>query len=93
MTDPSRMDFSGYQSGLTVGAFEMMLHYFYTPVDVQGALEHDHANYRSIKELEAAGLICLNRGEHGSWALTERGECMARHIMETPLPMPDWRVR
>lgn len=81
---------SGYPSGLTVGAFEMLLHYFYTPKDVDGALDSDSENYRAIKELQATQLIDLCRGEHGSWALTEKGEVMARHIMDTPLPQPQW---
>lgn len=81
---------SGYPSGLTVGAFEMLLHYFYTPVDVAGALESDHQNYKAIKELEKAELIILSRGEHGSWALTSRGEVLARHIMDLPLPVAQY---
>jgi hypothetical protein len=81
---------SGYPSGLTVGAFEMLLHYFYTPVDVEGALDDKSQNYRAIKELQAAQLIDLCRSEYGSWELTERGMVLGRHIMSLPLPEPQW---
>lgn len=86
------VEFSNYPSGLTVGAMEMLLHYYYTPVDVEDALDGQSQNYRDIKQLEKAGLAKLSRNPHGSWALTERGEVMARHIMETPLPQPVWVI-
>lgn len=87
------MDFSGYPSGLTVTSIMLLLHYFATPVDAEGALDRDHVNYKAIKHLEAAGLISLARSELGSWELTERGGCMARHIMNTPLPTAEWKIR
>lgn len=83
---------SGYPSGLTVGAFEMLLHYFYTPVDAEGALDKEHQNYRNIKALERAQLIRLEQNDHGSWELTERGLVLARAIMELPLPVCDWHM-
>jgi hypothetical protein len=70
----------------------MLLHYFYTPVDVDGALDSTSENYRAIKELQAVGLIDLSRNDHGSWALTAKGEVMARYIMDTPLPQAKWSV-
>lgn len=70
----------------------MLLHYFYTPVDVEGALDDKCENYRAIKELQAAKLIDLHRGEHGSWELTERGMVLGRHIMNLPLPQARWEM-
>lgn len=80
---------SGYPSGLTVSAFEMLLHYFYTPADVPGALDPHHQNYRAIKELERAELISHSMCDYGSWKLTERGDVLAKHLMETRLPVSE----
>lgn len=84
---------SGYPSGLTAGAFEMLIHYFYTPVDVEGALDGFSSQYRSIKELEHVCLVELAQNEHGSWKLTERGLVLARHIVNLPLPASSWEMR
>jgi hypothetical protein len=87
---------SGYPSGLTVSAFEMLLHYFYTPVDAAGAADPTQQNYRACKELEDAGLAevpAIRSGEIlGMWELTERGMALARHIVNLPLPECRWEM-
>lgn len=85
---------SGYPSGVCVGTFEVVLHYFYTPIDVPDALEPGSNNYLSIKEAERHGLLVLTRQSDakGSWRLTDRGECLARAIMALPLPEQKWRM-
>lgn len=85
---------SGYPSGLTAGAIEMLIHYFYTPSDVPDALTTGAPNYRSIMELVEAGLAFRDGDFHsqGSWRLTERGLTMARHIVHLPLPVQAWTM-
>lgn len=84
---------SGYPSGLTASAFEALIHYFYTPVDLHDALDVGTAGYKAINELRQAGLIeGAPESKHGCWRLTAPGEVMARHILETPLPIQVWAM-
>ena len=70
----------------------MLLHYFYTPVDVEGASDREHQNYRNIKTLEAAELVRLAESDYGMWELTDRGLALATHIMNLPLPECRWEI-
>jgi hypothetical protein len=88
---------SGYPSGLTVGAFEMLLHYFYTPVDADGTLDRGHNNNRSVHELVKHGLarwheIGSTSRPEGCICLTPKGEYLARYIMDTPMPKETWYI-
>lgn len=80
---------SGYPSGLTASAVEVLLRYFYTTVDVDTEPDY-YAKARM--ELIVVGLLELRGDGPEVYYLTERGEVMARHIMETPLPVHIWQM-
>lgn len=84
---------SGYPSGLTASAFEILIHYYWTPVDPDDMVGGD-IPYTSAKELEAAGLLEVNKDRNppGLWTLTERGLFLARHIVNLPLPVVTWQM-
>ena len=81
---------SGYPSGVCVGTFEVVLHYFYTSVDVADALDPSSNNYLSVKEAERHGLLALSKGSNHAWEITERGKVLAKAIMALPLPEQRW---
>lgn len=83
---------SGYPSGLTVSAVELLLHYFYTPVDPDGILDVDNPACKARRELIDNGLLEQYTSDHGMYRVTVRGEVMARHIMQTPLPVQSWEM-
>lgn len=76
---------TGWPSGLTVSAIEMLLRFYWSP-DAS-----DRAEPRQIVELERAGLI--ESVQCATWKLTEKGHVMAQHIAETPLPSPKWEMK
>jgi hypothetical protein len=76
---------SGYPSGLSASAFELLLHAYWSPTAWEDWVQDGGGDARL--ELVAAGLI-----DADSKRCTERGLAMARHILETPLPSMVWMV-
>lgn len=86
---------SGYPSGLTASAFEMLIHYFWSPIGVDGEMERGHHHYEALQELSLVGLVELNKDpKTACWVTTARGNALARHILNVPLPVSEtvWRI-
>lgn len=80
---------SGYPSGLVVNAVQILLHHFWSPYPYPGL----ETNYElSVKQLVDAELL-KTFADSDRLVLTERGECFARSIMDTPLPIQRWVMR
>lgn len=78
---------SGYPSGLTASAFEMLIHYFWSPIGVEGEMEVGHRHYKALQELNTVGLVIVNDDpKTACWKLTTRGTVLARHLLNTRLP-------
>lgn len=80
---------SGYPSGLSASAFELLIRVYWSPT---GWLDWESrtAPGKDVRaELERAELVCDADGEV---RLSVRGLVLARHILETPLPVQAWEV-
>ena len=83
MSDTHEMK-SGYRSGLMASAFELLVHYYYTPEHYPGVMHNPM--YSIAMSLMSEGLMNWN------FTLTERGKCLAEHIVNLPLPSHSWKM-
>jgi len=76
---------SGYPSGLSASAFELLIRAYWSPTAWDDCKQDGGADVRV--ELVAAELLDVDTKR-----LTERGLAMARYILELPLPRKVWAI-
>lgn len=65
---------------------EVLLHYYYTPVDIENRSDLQSRPVGRFKEL---GLLAITDTDHRSH-ITERGKAYVEAILSLPLPVQIW---
>lgn len=81
---------SGYPSGLVASCWEVLMHFYWSPVVPDFYREKPYPG--AIESLEAEKLIRFD-GPTGFWTLTDRGMVIGKHIANLSLPVPSWELR